>query len=96
MILACFAKAQKLAVESGDDPTKWDEVQNYLEQAGATEDKADEIRRYVDRVSFYEPQFQKNSKADADAKYKKSKPIKPYPVGSHWITLDHRHILIKG
>jgi membrane-bound lytic murein transglycosylase MltF len=90
-----IAQAQKFALEAGDDPTKWDNVQKYLEQAGATEDKSDEIKQYVDKVSSYEKEFQKKSPADTDSKFKKSKPIKPYPPGSHWVTINGRHILIK-
>jgi membrane-bound lytic murein transglycosylase MltF len=91
-----IARAQKKAIEAGDGPTKWDDVEKYLEDAGATEDKADEIREYVDKVLSYENEFQKKSPADDKSKFKKSKPIKPYPPGEHWVTIDGRHVLIKG
>jgi membrane-bound lytic murein transglycosylase MltF len=91
-----IANAQKIAIEAGDDPTKWDDVNKYLEDAGATEDKADEIREYVDKVLSYENEFQKKSPADDNSKFKKSKPINPYPPGEHWVTIDGRHVLIKG
>lgn len=90
-----IAQAQKLALEAGDDPTKWDNVQKYLKQAGATKDKAKEIREYVDNVSSYEAEFDLESQAKSNAKYKKSKPIEPYPKGSHWVTIHGKHILIK-
>jgi membrane-bound lytic murein transglycosylase MltF len=90
-----IAQAQKLAHEGGDDPTKWDNVQKYLERAGATKDKAKEIREYVDNVSSYEAEFDSESHAKSNAKYKKSKSIEPYPKGSHWITIHGKHILIK-
>ncbi len=92
---ARIAKAQELAREAGDDPTKWDDVKKHLEDAGATNDKANEIRQYVDKVSSYEKEFREKSKADADAKFKKGKPIEHYPSGGHWVTIDGRHILIK-
>lgn len=46
-------------------------------------------------MSGYEEEFDKKSKADPNAKYKKAKPVDPYPSGGHWITKDGRHILIK-
>lgn len=90
-----IAQAQKLAFEAGDDPTNWDDVQEYLKKAGATKNKADEIREYVDNVSAYEGEFDLESHAKSDAKYKRSKSVAPYPTGNHWITKDGRHILIK-
>jgi hypothetical protein len=62
---------------------------------GATSDKANEIRQYVDKVLSYEKEFQEKSQADVNAKFKKGKPIEHYPSGSHWVTIDGRHILIK-
>ena len=45
-----IAKAQQLCEEAGDDPEKWDDVKNYLEAAGATSEKAEIIKKYVDQV----------------------------------------------
>jgi hypothetical protein len=47
-------------------------------------------------VSGYEKEFDKKSKADPNAKYKRARPIDPYPSGGHWITKDGRHILIQN
>lgn len=45
-----IATAQQLCKEAGDDPEKWDEVKNYLEDAGASSEKAEIIRKYVEQV----------------------------------------------
>ena len=90
-----IAEAQNFALAAGDDPTKWDNVKDYLEKAGATKDKANEIREYVDKILAYEEEFKKGSKANADSKFKRAGKLEPYPSGSHWITLNGRHILIK-
>ena len=45
-----IAMAQQLALENGKDPTKWDDAKEFLEDAGATHEKADEIRNYVLQV----------------------------------------------
>ncbi|MCK4364439.1 MAG: transglycosylase SLT domain-containing protein [Thermoplasmatales archaeon] len=42
-----IANAQKIAKENNKDPTKWDEVKEYLEEAGANTAKAIEIKNYV-------------------------------------------------
>jgi membrane-bound lytic murein transglycosylase MltF len=39
-----IAKAQRKALEAGEDPTKWNNVKKYLEKAGATKQQADETR----------------------------------------------------
>lgn len=90
-----IAEAQKLALEAGQDPTKWDDVEQYLEKAGASRAQANETRDYVNKILGYEKEFDKKSKADPNAKYKRAKPIDPYPSGGHWITKDGRHILIR-
>jgi hypothetical protein len=92
---ARIAQAQKLALTAGEAPTKWKNVQKYLVPAGATAKKAEEIIQYLIKVSACEKKFQKESSANTDAKFKKSKPIEPYPVGSHWVTINGRHIWIK-
>lgn len=92
---ARIAKAQALAKQAGEDPTKWENVQKYLEAAGEKAKLADQTREYVHTVSGYEREFVKKSKADANAKYKKGKPVDPYPKGGHWVTINHRHIFIE-
>jgi membrane-bound lytic murein transglycosylase MltF len=87
--------AQKLALQAGEDPTKWDNVKKYLEKAGEKKKLADQTCEYVNTVSQYEKTFDRKSKANVNSKYKKTKPIDPYPSGGHWITKDGRHILIK-
>lgn len=52
-----IAKAQEIAKSKGDDPAKWSDVQKYLENAGASADKAKEIRDYVIKVSNYSREF---------------------------------------
>ena len=42
-----IANAQQIATSNGQDPTKWQDVKDYLEDAGATPSKAQEIRNYV-------------------------------------------------
>jgi parallel beta-helix repeat protein len=45
-----IAGAQQLALEDGKDPTKWDDVKEFLEASGANGEKANEIRNYVLQV----------------------------------------------
>lgn len=90
-----IAKAQMLAKESGKDPTVWQDVKRFLEAAGATPKKAEEIQEYVDKVLEYESQFAKKSKADKTVKLGEPRKIKKLPMGGHWITLDGRHIFIE-
>jgi hypothetical protein len=45
-----IASAQQICEEAGDDPDKWDEVKDYLEDAGATSEKAEIIKKYVEGV----------------------------------------------
>lgn len=90
-----IAKAQEMTKRAGGDPKKWDDVKKYLEEAGASDSKAKEIRDYVDSVTAYEKEFAKKSKADKKTKFKKPKKIKKAPEGGHWITLEGRHIFIE-
>lgn len=89
---ARIAIAQQEAIMAGRDPTKWDDVNQYLEKAGASKAKAIEIRNYVDRVKRYEREFSIKSPANSRSKYEGPS----YPRGAHWITISGRHILIKG
>ncbi|MCB0308845.1 MAG: transglycosylase SLT domain-containing protein, partial [Bdellovibrionales bacterium] len=90
-----IAKAQKITKESGGDPNNWDEVKENLEAAGASAEKAKEIREYVEKVTAYEKEFSKKSKANKRAKHKKAKKIKRAPEGGHWVTIKGRHIFIE-
>jgi len=90
-----IARAQKITKESGGDPNSWDEVKENLEAAGASTKKANEIRKYVEKVTSYEKEFSKKSKANKRAKHKKAKKIKKAPKGGHWVTIDGRHIFIE-
>lgn len=88
-----IAKAQQFALKDGKDPTKWDDVKNYLIKAGAKKDQEKEILDYVELVLKYAEEFSKKSKAK---NMKGKKPIvMKFPEGAHWVTLgDGRHVLI--
>lgn len=91
-----IAKAQKLAKEAGKDPKKWDDVKNFLEAAGASKSKAQEIIGYVENVNKYEKEFEEKSKASEKYKDKDSTDIKPSSEDGHWITTpSHKHIFIE-
>lgn len=90
-----IARAQKAAKHAGKNPQKWSDVEQFLEEAGASKKKAKEIRDYVEKVQKYEKEFSKKSKANKKAKFKKPKKIKSSPESGHWITLDGRHIFIE-
>lgn len=90
-----IARAQKVTKESGGDPNSWDEVKEKLEASGASAKKANEIREYVEKVSAYEKEFSKKSKANKQVKHRKSQKIKKAPKGGHWVTIGGRHIFIE-
>lgn len=90
-----IAKAQKLAKENGQDPTKWNDVKSYLEAAGATPKQSKEAQEYVDKVLRYEAEFAEKSKADITVKSGKPRKVKKLPEGGHWITLGGKHIFIE-
>lgn len=90
-----IAKAQKLTKEVGKNPTKWDDVKEYLKPAGATSSKSKEIQEYVDKVLEYELIFSKKSKADKTVKLGQPRKVKQLPDGGHWITLHGKHIFIE-
>jgi len=89
-----IARAQYLAQEAGKDPANWNDVQQFLEQAGNTSAKAGETRQYVDGVPKNETEFADKSLADKKAKDKKIGKSKGLCVNGHWITKDHHHIFI--
>jgi len=85
-----IAEAQQRALEDGKNPTKWDEVKNYLGDSK----KAKEIRGYVEKVLKYSKEFSKKSKIIAKRKRKPKKGSNT-PIGWHWITIHGRHILVR-
>ncbi len=87
-----IAKAQQLAQEAKKDPTNWNDVQGFLEQAEA--DNPDQIRKYVKNASKNEIEFAKKSEADKKAKDKKDYKPKPLCTKGRWITKDDHHIFI--
>lgn len=89
-----IARAQHLAEQAGKDPQAWDDVKEFLEEAGATKNKAKEICDYVDNVLAYEDEFSAISPADKDMKNKDG--IKPGTrcTDGHWVTIDDHHVFI--
>lgn len=91
-----IARAQQLAETDGKNPEKWEDVQQFLRQAGASAAKIKEIVEYVEKVLSHASEFAKKSKADKNIKNKEPAAILGFPKGGHWITKDGKHILIKG
>jgi len=89
-----IAKAQALAQKEGKDPTKWDDVKQFLKAAGASNAKVKETTSYVDKTKSYEKEFRQKSKASEKDKEKGPTEIEPDSGDDHWITKDGRHILI--
>ena len=87
-----IAKAQYLAQQAGKDPTNWNDVQTFLDQAGAK--NPGQVRKYVQRVPKNEAEFAKKSLADKKAKDKKIGKPKSRCTKGHWITKDDHHIFI--
>lgn len=88
-----IARAQYLAEQAGSNPQKWNDVKGFLEKAGATQDKAKEIRDYVDNVAIYEEEFAEKSPANKNIKQKE--PKKQYRcTEGHWVTIDDRPVFI--
>lgn len=90
-----IARAQQLAKDAGKNPENWNDVKNFLREAGASDAKVKEIQDYVKMVLQYAKEFAKKSKADQKAKL--LNPLKPKKSSKdgHWITKDGHHILIK-
>jgi membrane-bound lytic murein transglycosylase MltF len=92
-----IAKAQLAAQKDGKNPQKWDDVKQYLVKCGITEQKAEEITDYVEKITEYEKEFSKKSPSDKNAKNKD--PLKPQGLENkdgHWITKDGHRIIING
>ncbi|MBU6338383.1 MAG: transglycosylase SLT domain-containing protein [Rickettsiales bacterium] len=89
-----IAKAQKEAEKNGKNPQSWEDVKNYLIDAGATESKAEEIIKYVEKIIGYEKEFSTKSKANKELKDKKPSK-KAINDEGYWVTLDDgKHVLI--
>jgi membrane-bound lytic murein transglycosylase MltF len=89
-----IADAQNLAQRAGKDPQVWSDVEKFLELAGATKDKANEIRKYVEKVSLYESEFAKKSSADKNIKQKEPKKERYRCTEGRWVTIDDRPVFI--
>ncbi len=90
-----IGRAQRFAKEAGKDPTKWNDVKEYLKSAGAPDSKVKETQEYVDKVLEHEVEFSNKSKADKTVKTGRPRKVKKLPPGGHWITLEGRHIFIE-
>lgn len=90
-----IARAQMKAKADGKNPEQWNDVKKYLEAAGASTKKSEEIQNYVEEVLAYSEEFSKKSKADKMARDRRPEKIENFPKGGHWITKDGRHILIR-
>lgn len=89
-----IARAQNLAGKAGKNPQWWNDIEKFLEAAGATETKAIEIRQYVEIVPHYELEFSKKSSADKNIKQKEPRKGKYRCTEGHWRTIDDRRVFI--
>ncbi|MBF0593995.1 MAG: transglycosylase SLT domain-containing protein [Candidatus Omnitrophica bacterium] len=87
-----IATAQFLAEQAGKDPANWNDVQGYLEQAGAY--NPGQIRKYVENVPKNEAEFAKKSLADKKAKDKKIGKPNGHGSKCHWVTIDGHPVCI--
>ncbi len=91
-----IARAQQVAQADGKDPTKWEEVKNYLAEAGASEAQIKEVLEYVEKVLEYAEEFSKKSKARKKFKDKDLRESAMNEDG-HWITLKNgRHVFVEN
>lgn len=90
-----ISMAQAIALLAGKNPSVWEEVKNFLNQAGATEAKKMEILDYLEKVLKYELEFQEKSKADPSVKNKSPLRLnhKEEKIGK-WVTKDGKKIYI--
>ena len=89
-----IADAQYFAQQAGNDPSQWDEVQTFLEEAHFSHSKINEILQYVENVTKNEIEFADKSSADKKAKNKPINKRKNPCADGHWITNDNHHIFI--
>lgn len=86
--------AQQLAQEAGKNPTHWDDVKEFLEEAKLDADTADKGRKYVRDILKNEAEFAQKSLADKTVKNKRPGKSTGRCVNGHWITKDQHHIFI--
>lgn len=89
-----IADAQNLTQKAGKDPQLWTDVEKFLESAGATKDKANEIRQYVEKVPLYESEFAIKSSANKNVKQKEPRKGRYRCTEGHWVTIDDRRVFI--
>lgn len=89
-----IAKAQEEAKKAGKNPEIWEDVKNYLEAAGASRSKVEEIIKYVKKVTEHEKELSKKSPANKKLKDKEPKKLSSIEDGN-WVTFEGRHILMK-
>ena len=88
------ARAQRLAEQAGKNPRLWNDVQKFLEEAGAGEPKEKETGEYVEKVLGYEAEFAVKSLADKNKKQKKPGKRQAWCTEGHWRTIDDRPVFI--
>ena len=90
------ACAQQLAEKAGKDPTNWNEVQAFMEEAGVKTQDAKDGRKYVEDVLKNEVEFAEKSSADKKVKNKRPGKTAGSCTKGHWITKNHHHVFICG
>ena len=85
-----IATAQRLAEQAGKNPQSWDDVEAFLESAGATQ----ETSEYVRQVPLYETEFAQKSSANKKLKQKTVKREHALCANGHWVTIDDRPVYI--
>lgn len=101
IVLAAFnggegliASAQIAALKAGRDPRLWSDIQKFLKEAGATEEKIKEIIDYVNQILEYEKSFSKKSSTNKSDKFKEPLKDNTPKINTKWITKDGKHIFI--
>ncbi len=90
-----IAQTQMESQKAGETVSIWDNVKAFLREGGATENKEEEITKYVPVVELYEEEFAKKSLLDKKAKDKEPKKVADDGgEGCHWVTLDHGPVCI--
>lgn len=89
-----ITRAQELTKQAGKNPRLWDDVKKFLEAAGATKAKAEEIIEFIGKALPYEAEFAKKSSADKKAKKKKPKKSGYRCIKGRWRTIDDKPVMI--
>ncbi len=89
-----IAQTQIEAIKGGADPTEWNQVKEYLEPAGATLKKVEEIINYIKKVFEYEKEFEEKSPVKGQ-KELEPKEIKRGTGPGRWVTIDARPVFIE-